>query len=335
MGRNKIGLFNATDLVDNNPGCRATMNYLRRQLKGDIIFEFPLGFGYHYFYRNFFFKSRLSFKRGYLKVQSNQDFQDKLKKIDLIIINCEGTIHSDSLGAKALLSYAKLAKKLRKKVFLVNGSYYNLSNELLEIIKVCDKVLVREKASEQYLIGENIKAELVLDCAFLIQTNLLNRERSNVLYTPGVTFNYRKDRVELLKAHYNSLRRNYINPTFLIIEDSEIDLSVLWGKLGGEVIDSRNIEVNKVIELINSFELVVSGRYHILLFSIMCGLKTLPLKSNTDKIIGLYSNFGVNISALKNTIKGDSIELESIIHFDININQVRKDIIEAYEKLVY
>ena len=335
MDRGELALFNATDLVDNNPGCRATMLCLRNQLKGEIVYEFPLGFGYNYFnIKSFFLNKNKRFSKGFSKVESNVDLIKKIENVDYVIINSEGTIHSDSLGAKTLLSFAKLAKQVGKKVFLVNGSYYNLSDKLLDIIKSCDKVYVREKVSFDYLINKNINAELVLDCAFLIKTNhLTNRTRQNVLYTPGVIFNYSKDSTSLLIEHFNTLKKYYAKPVFLQIENSEEDLVALWKKLGGEVIDSTKIEIKKLLELINSFELVVSGRYHILLFSLMCGVDTLPLKSNTNKIIGLYRNFNINTHDLKRFNEVDSFKLEDKIHFRLNIEKIRHDIVMAYDKL--
>lgn len=337
----KIGLFNVTSLHDKNPGCRATVEGLKTAINEELLYQIPLGFGYQYFNlvkKTFILRKSSSYTEQYTLFKSNPDYISLLTTLDVIIINAEGTIHSDKVGAKALLSFVKLGKQLKKRVYIVNGSYYNLSDNLLTILKSADKIFVRERASYDYLMKNEIKSFLVYDCAFLTKYSISNKISSGCLYTPGVFFTYGKERneqklLEIIKGHFESIEGEYEKPVFLLIDKLEFKFADYWIKLGGEVIDATSLSVEELLQIISEYELVISGRYHILLFALMANCKTIPLESNSNKIMGLYYNFSDSDIIVQDSLR-TTINLEKKIKLQVDLDIIVQDIVSAYAKLL-
>lgn len=334
----KAILFNATDLVDKNPGCRATLSGLREVIPFSIIQEYPLGFGYKYISDKkgpAIFSDTLYIKKQIKKVMSGVKNELSNVQVSEIIINAEGSIHSNSKGAITLCAIAHFFIKAGKRVHIVNGTIFNLHRILLDIINECQSVFVREIRTEQYLNRNNIKCKLVYDCAFMLVKPTVNSILlGSCLYTPGVLFNHNKDMNELtvdglVRAHFSNISESYAKPTFLLIEDKEERLARIWSSLGGAVIDSRNLSINDLIKIMAEFEVLISGRYHILLFSFSLKIKKIPLASNTHKIEGLFETFFKNAVVpvkdvaskrlLDNNSFDGQIEIEKI-KFEINKN---------------
>lgn len=335
----RLALFNVTSLIDTNPGCKATISGLKKAINKDFTYQFPIGIGYQFFQSNkkSFFSKSSPFSNVYLKFKQNTDYLSFLLSIDYIVINAEGTIHHDAVGAKALLSFAKFGKELNKKVFIVNGSFYDLNEDLLNILKISDKIFVREKKSFEYLQKKKIESRLIPDCAFLADFKSSPDLNYSCLYTPGVTFTYGQGNseerlVESLKLHFLIISKKYKNPSFLLIDKKEMFFAELWVSLGGTILDATSLDINLLLERISEFDLVVSGRYHILLFAIMCNVKTIPLTSNTDKIEGLYLTFDNRKISVQDCLTKD-LDIDNPIKLDIDLNIIRSNIIMAYTQL--
>lgn len=334
----RIALFNVTDIVDSNPGCQATVKGLRKAISREFIYQLPLGYGYHYFEGSKVIDRILkpSFSKVHARVSSDKNYRWLLKFVDIIVINAEGTIHSDSVGARTLLSFARLAKEMRKKVYIVNGSYYNLSAELIEILKTCDALYVREKASMNYLETNGVNALLVPDCAFLNDFQQAEKEKKT-LYTPGVLFNYGKEKQgkdlnQILKSHFSIISEKGQTPSFLQIEPKEQKLAEFWKGLGGNVINSAELSVNELLHEISKFDTVISGRYHILLFALMVNAKTIPLTSNSKKINGLYKTFG-SLEVEPQDVFNQHISIDNTVELQLDLNQIQETIKASYAKL--
>lgn len=335
-----IALFNVTNLVDKNPGCRATVDGLKKAISTEFTYQFPLGFGYEYFLeKKGLFSNFNTFSKAYSRFKNNKDYQRIIKTSDCIVINSEGTIHSDSIGAKTLLAFAKLGKEYKKKVYLVNGSYFNLSDELLEIIRMCDAVFSRETISHHYLLKNKIESTLVPDCAFLTKFENKDKVLKSCLYTPGVLFSYgsrlnENDVKSVLISHFKSMLKYSKEPYFLLIEEKERELAMIWRGLGGKVLDSTSFSTTEMLSEMSKFELVISGRYHILLFALMVNVKTIPLSSNTTKIAGLFTMLDNNIKTSIQDCFSDSIDVSNSISVEFNLNKLTNNILSAYKNLI-
>lgn len=339
MERLKIALFNVTNLVDKNPGCNATINGLKLVLKNFEITEFPLGFGYDFFQKS---SGSLGFKcnffsRHYKKFTKNIEIIDIIDSHDYLVINAEGTIHSNSIGAMTLLAFAKFGIENKKKVFVLNGSYYNLDKKYLNILKQVNFLSTRELLSHQYLSFNNISSELIPDCAYLTKFNSSLIKNENCLYTPGVKFTYGveysdKQIEKFICKHFDAISEKYKFPTFLIIDEKEKNLGNIWLKRGGRVLDGTNIDLGILLEEIGKYDLVISGRYHILLFALMCKVKTIPISSNSHKIKGLYDSLIKNDYKIQSCYT-ENLNINNVIEIAIDVNEIKKTIIEKYSIL--
>ncbi|WP_313113855.1 polysaccharide pyruvyl transferase family protein [Aequorivita sediminis] len=338
--KRKIALFNVTDIVDHNPGCRATVQGLKEALGVNLMNQFPLGFAYSFFNESNLWFHKNTFEKSYNLFKNDKNILILLKYLDVVIINAEGTIHSNSIGAKTLLAFIRLSKELGKKVYVVNGSFYNLKPSLLKILSCSDVLYVREVESYQYLLKNNINAELVLDCAFLtdfIKTRSIEN-KEGCIFTPGVIFNHNTYKTEeelknLIKLQFKEIKKKYTTPVYLKIEARETKYADLWIELGGEVVDATKILIKDLLDILDQFELIISGRYHILLFGLMLNSKLIPLESNTPKILGLLRSFNESNNYLIQDILNNKLNLNNHYHFDISVNQVKNKILSSYSKL--
>jgi len=337
---NRLALFNVTSLIDKNPGCKATILGLKKAIDKEFKYQFPLGIGYENFEikKRIFLNNKLDFSKKYLKFKTNSDYIKTLESVDCIIINSEGTIHSNSIGAQTLLAFVKLGKELGKQVYLVNGSYYNLDNIFLDVLKTADAVLVREKKSNSYLTQNNVNSTLIPDCAFLTDFRFSNFRNNSCLYTPGVIFSYGKESAnkniyKILASHFKTINKKYEKPTFLLVDEKERNFAEFWTGMGGYVLDSTSLDIETLLEKMSEFELVVSGRYHILLFALMCKLKTVPLSSNTDKIEGLYFTFDYKKNNFIQNCLTDDLNIDEPIGLNLDLEEIRSNILLNYKKI--
>lgn len=344
----KVLFFNDTR-IETNPGCHATVNglinFLNEYLNKPSVEFIPLGTEYDLFKKDrfikrtklrillkkilvklnvfsFFFSSKnyygidfYKWKRKSLKGLS-KEIRCKINNADLVIINMEGTIHHDSIGALTLLGIALYSKSIGKKVALVNGSYQDINQKLTDaILPKIDFLSVRELLSYEYLKKRNIKVNLIPDFAFrvnLYNENASFKNRFNegkyCLYTPGVLAAYPNQKgsisIDDIKHHIKEIRILGYKPVFLKIEESEEFIEKELTKLDVSCISyDDGLNYSNIGTLLKSFDLLITGRYHIGIFGLINKTKTYFFKSNTYKIEGMLKMLQVS----DNIILDDSV----------------------------
>jgi polysaccharide pyruvyl transferase WcaK-like protein len=229
---------------------------------------------------------------------------------DLVVINMEGTIHHNSIGGLTLMGIANYAINKKKKIALVNGSYQAMDDRITSrILKNVDFISVREMKSLKYLQERNIAVSLIPDFAFLADINKgfssdhkLNFKDSfekKCLYTAGVLGVYptQKYGIELdtIITQISDLRNLGYEPYYLEIEENEKFISEALTQLGVNIISyDDGMTYENVGTILGQFDLTISGRYHIGIFSLMKGIPTFFLKSNTFKIEGLLEMLNIS-----------------------------------------
>ena len=179
---------------------------------------------------------------------------------------------------------------------------------------------------------------LTPDCAFLTDFKFSNSKINSCLYTPGVLFSYgkessNKDLFKILTSHFKAINEKYENSTFLLVDEKERNFAEFWKSLGGSVLDSTSLDVEILLEKMSEFELVVSGRYHILLFALMCNVKTVPLSSNTDKIEGLYLTFNLNKNDFTQNCLTNNLNINEPIEVNLELEEIRSNILLSYKNI--
>lgn len=245
-----------------------------------------------------------------------------IKETDLVIINMEGTIHHDSVGGLTLLGLALFSKTIGKIVAMVNGSYQDMNEKITQkVLPIVDFLSVRESRSFNYLKSLNIKSYLIADFAFLaeISNDTISFDCSKgfkklCLYTPGVLGIYFNKTngisLEQIKIHIQQIRVMGYEPVFLQIEEKEEFIAKELLNLNVPTISYKdNVKYSNIGILLDYFDLLITGRYHVGIFGLMKRKKTYFLQSNTFKIEGMLEMLGIPMNiVLKDTIK----EIENV-----------------------
>ena len=306
-------LLNDTSLVEENPGCQITCAelkklYTRRNIKLDSK---PLGFLYNVF-RNYTQAPKLYSKSKFLtrrfdkkqwKKNCNRASEQLSFDYDFVLINGEGTIHSNQDGCVTLLSMASIYKSRGIKVYLVNATLYNLNDFWLQVLKTSvDRIVVREKDSFEYLKRNGLtNVRQGADCVFLMDKSKRKEEASGKkLYTPGVLYQTGKEK---------------LNPDFLqndfeclaIDRDEQIKLQ----KDTHQIVHLLE-DPNSILSFLSQYDAVISGRYHILLFCLMVGVPVQALGTNTYKIEGVLKLLGETAQGLL-TVSKEKIEMMELL----------------------
>ncbi len=222
--------------------------------------------------------------------------------VDLLLVNGEGTIHHDSIGALALSGLCAAAKGLRKRVALVNCSILALSEPLLDTLRQSvDYFSVREPVTFRYLRDCDIPATQSADCLFLAsqlpETHhpappRLPSGGSYVVYTPGVLTACGQINGQTINADIKAIRSLGHDVVYYVVEIEDERFCLEAAQAGASILPLGALRWNHVQRLLSGAEWVVSGRYHINIFSSLAGTPFVPLETNTSKMGGLLELLG-------------------------------------------
>ena len=173
------------------------------------------------------------------------------------------------------------------------------------ILPLCDFVAVREPATQRWLSELNLSAKLSADCAFLldIQPVAQIRETKKCLYTPGVLTRcqgYGQITSQYTLKQINLLQKYGWNVTYLTVETDDNLVLDSVRRTGIPILELGSTNHQNIGPILRDYELVVSGRYHILIFASMAGIPVLAMQSNTWKIEGLLELLGCHKQPARN-----------------------------------
>ncbi|MDC0127356.1 polysaccharide pyruvyl transferase family protein [Methylophilaceae bacterium] len=274
----KILVLNDTR-SENHHGCSRVMNAIDRNL----------------FVRGF---KDICYFKLMLRWDLDEDSKRKLLQTDLLIINGEGTLHGNLPHVQSLLNVIKFAKSYGVTVALINATLFNLSQESITKLGEVDYLFVRDKASMKLMELNDIKTfycpDLALWDPFPIREKV---PRSGSAMSDGHGSLRLISREEMKKEgmtfiSVNNIEQNYYQSSKIrkIINIFKQIFNV--NSLNGQVTKTTHIDF---LKLLNTFELVITGRYHIVC---MCILTETPFKffeSNTPKISFLLKDIGIDV----------------------------------------
>jgi Polysaccharide pyruvyl transferase len=305
----RVLLLNDTR-ADENPGCQATVTALISELSrigAREVITRPRSDGYKHFtslIADHKTSSPDDWRSAVRRFALNSDLASAIGGADLVVANLEGTFHHQTIGALALGGAMAIAHQMGKRVWAVNGSVEAIEPWLLSAALVqAEWVSVREPVSARWLSGQGINAHSSADCAFLIDAFTCGRESRQsrlrtVLYTPGILASLGEascDTSEVIRQ-FDALARHGWKPTFLRMAAAEEPLARAVEDAGWPVQDNRDIAWQDFGSHLQQFGLVVSGRYHVLIFAAMAGVPAIALRSNTWKIQGLMELLGGQVT---------------------------------------
>lgn len=229
-----------------------------------------------------------------------------IQECDCLVVNGEGTIHDDGVGALALVGMCVAAKRLGKQVRLLNASVFDLDPLLLKALREhVDDLAVREPISQRYLEIQGIKSRLSADCLFLakekshslVRSGWERTKRSRVIYTPGVLAGSGKIAAEAVGRDISALISEGHEVLYYVVELEDERLAGAAHAAGARIIPLGAFDWREVIPLLQTADFVVSGRYHINIFAILAGIPFVPMETNTKKMHGLLELIEASIDA--------------------------------------
>ncbi|MEH6518295.1 MAG: polysaccharide pyruvyl transferase family protein [Halioglobus sp.] len=251
---------------------------------------------------------RVSFSAWNISVSKTERELALLKgDTEWLVVNGEGTIHDNTIGALTLLGLCKAARQLGMKVAIVNCSIFNLDSVLLDELKLLDYIAVREPLSFSYLRAHGIKVHQAADCLFLakghpvsevgLKNISINEQEKYVVYTPGVLAGSRHFDKEKMLDEIKSITAEGYTVYYYVVEREDEKYIPEVERAGAKVIDVGTISWQELHGFLGRSQFVVSGRYHIVIFSILAGVPFFSKRTNTEKIDGLLELLGISLNS--------------------------------------
>lgn len=203
-----------------------------------------------------------------------KEFKEQINPADIVLLNGEGTLH-DNAGSN-WLKKAAIAKDLNKKTFLVNSVWQN-NTQTKNYLQIFDICTFREAFSYNEAIQDGCK---------------------NAIKIPDLTFYSWPTLKEL--PHHPQKKIGIIDSTKKDITSELIKLSILyksdlffmylkhWKKYQRDIRylfqRNKNFKHLEKAEQLTDYETLISGRFHACCMSLMLGIPTISIESNTWKI---------------------------------------------------
>jgi polysaccharide pyruvyl transferase WcaK-like protein len=232
----------------------------------------------------------------HLPISSYKHFHEA----DIIVVNGEGMFYSSACckpksTPRQRLIEAKLAKEvLGKELWIVNHSLYSENKDFDALIqcvyKRADYIAVREERTLQYLqqIGIN-GAHQAADAVFSLPLPPAENQspwKDKVFLTDSSAWprHHLPQFHEKLATFIESLRSKGLDPAYLSIRTDKRDEHIAT-HLGLEYFSGRNVE--EFLAHLQTARLLISGRFHVNVFAILCGVPYLSFDADTYKNLAL------------------------------------------------
>lgn len=230
---------------------------------------------------------------------------------DFVIINGEGTIHHDASYAQYLLECGINAKKNGQKVFLINSTWQDNSENMLLQLAQFDGVWLRDSKSLKEVITLVPHALYAPDLTFAYPYNNIDDEyEKNIIITDSVfseISNQSADFAKNKKIKYAPIIMPIpITPNSLGYDQKKLRKLKLYNFLSlitfnlykprryYQDLQLAQPTPEKYWSIIKNTNSLIAGRYHALCFGIQLNTPLLALNSNTNKVENLLLDIGLD-----------------------------------------
>ena len=259
MKRQSVFLVNDTS-VSGHPGCVTVMSVIRDnfEMRGlSIAGRWPMGAEPHL----------------------GLSITPALRQADAVVVNGEGTIHNTHTrpGARRLLHSIKRALAATSApLFLVNATIENLRPRDFEVLKLCERIFLRDRASCRYAEENGLDVVFTPDLCF--SSSYRQQLKTNQHVVTDST-------IPITSASLHRWSRT-VNARFLPMQLSRIRSMFRWA------VTPRLHEkaADLYFSLISNASSVVTGRFHGSVFAMIGETPFLALGSNTSKIQSLLDD---------------------------------------------
>lgn len=279
---------------------------------------------YNLFQKNdLIIKDRIFFEQNFL------NFLSKKMDYDLILINGEGTIHgnknADKKKVNQIFDFIKLVKKRYNiPIIIFNSTISSLKKNQLKILKMVDKLYVRENYSFNYLKKNRIKSKIVPDLLTLLRFKNNKIGKNVIVNDSSIKINNKKliqfskyNNFEYIPILYNNYLRYFRYFTYKLINIYEIKTITKFYLI------TKKYYVLRFLKKINNSKFIITGRFHSIFISLAKMRAFYTFESDTYKVKGLMDMIGLQDRIIDiNSLKKKPILLKRFSNNEIN--QIKK-----------
>ncbi|MBB4189538.1 polysaccharide pyruvyl transferase family protein [Sinorhizobium terangae] len=284
----KVALFNDTDFRV-NIGCRLTSQGLKRQIlhafpEAEIT---PISFNFAAFRQEFERNTstepfELPDIGNRLSAAYGKDAIDHITAADFVILQPEGSLdhRTTAEGLATFFTPVLTARKLGKPFAVLNGTIPIYDDERSGYLRTLFHELGHVAARDE-ISAEFYGIEFLADAAFLRISPGPSAERDGCLITTGARNNAEED-VGILKAALRACEALRLRPVVLThaVERFNAHEAEIIAR-GGVFAETAGIE--HAAGTISKCRLHIGGRYHMAIFSLLCGVPSLLFDVKTHK----------------------------------------------------
>lgn len=260
------------------------------------------------------------FRRAFLA--DNDGLEELIAKADLVVINGEGTLHGPGQGAFNLLYLIYLSKKVfGKPVHALNMSLFphdsgepndKLDQLYQSVLLLVDTIVLREKYSFDIAQRLGLSAFLGFDCLPLYIEKMGIKPSASEPKTIvlggglGISPEFISSLVSALTGAFGAYRLRYVTGSSR--HPAVDDLPLLEAAIGiSPAVEHYVAEsFNDWIDVINSTDCLVSGRFHHSIAAAFLGTPFVTFQAGTPKNDALLSMLGLPTPL--SVVQDDSIE---------------------------
>lgn len=219
-----------------------------------------------------------------------------LKKVDVVIINGEGTMHGDSIQAYRILSFARKARLRGVPTVLLNTLWFNNStlNEFLEDI---DLISCRESKSAEQIRSHGFDCIVVPDLSLTFDLDsFVSAPESLVSKNPLVIDNQRWENWIMLGQY----AKHFGYPFFTMDSHRSFGSIEGWRRICETLVKGvkkRAFTKNTFYEICKA-KFLISGRFHGCCLSILAHRPIIWFQGKTPKTSGLFEDANLGSLAI-------------------------------------
>lgn len=180
---------------------------------------------------------------------------------ELLVVNGEGSMHHDSSGCRKKMAAIEEALRSGKRAMLINSVWQANDQAYADILKRCERVVVREVISQRAMADQGVQAEVAIDQSF-------------------------HDEVDPTASYTDFERRAVFTDFFSTEFDSFVRLNSKWAQKF-DYIDMTTMSWSSLVRSLRTASVLVTGRHHAVYAACRARLPFLAMRGNTHKNEGL------------------------------------------------
>ena len=309
----KALLINDTNLICHH-GCTLLMNEIYKVLEAhNIIIEDIL------FQENNF---------DHFKIKNRNNY-------DIALINGEGTIHDSTKKVSEIFNLINRLKKKKIPIILFNSTISNLNKKNLNILKIVDKIYVRESESKKYLKKAKINSTIVPDFLTLLPIQKKKKELK-VFVTDSTVIRIRKQLLKFAKKkkfkYQPMLYTNQVKLLYHVV--IKIFLKIKINIFLNVYIFFKKKFAEEYKNTIQKTEFLFTGRFHSILIALSSLTPFVTFYSDTYKNKALLRDIGIKNRLINtNQLNNKKFKIKSFSKLEIkNILRYKKISKQAIQK---